>query len=89
MTQQMLVEAGIPFLPLNYQAKCRGLTGKKVIKRTLSRSEDGDQARAGAHGNTVGKKLNFPVAHIQAVDPDNDQLLEWILKHHCPPGASR
>ena len=89
----LLVVAGIPFILLNYQAKRSGLTRKEVIRRTLSRSEDGVQAGTDTYESLVGQKVDFLdpspigneftepplIAHIQAVDLDNDQLLDVVL----------
>jgi len=89
----LFVLVGIPFLLLNYQAKRSGLTRKEVIKRTIGRSDgDLDQSTLRAEGMT-GAKVDFLVplpignefseapliAHIQAVDLDDDKLLDVIL----------
>ncbi|TFH22537.1 MAG: VCBS repeat-containing protein [Bacteroidia bacterium] len=89
----LLVLVGIPFLLLNYQAKRSGLSRKEVIKRTLGRSEAGgnksaelDESIAGVKvdfldPSPIGEDFNQPplIAHIQAVDLDDDKLLDVIL----------
>lgn len=89
----VFVLAGIPFLLLNYQARRSGLTHKEVIKRTLGRSDtDGglssDQAESIMGENIdfldpipIGNAFSEPplIAHIQAVDLDEDELLDVIL----------
>ena len=89
----LLVLGGVPFLLLNYQAKRSGLTRKEVIRRTLSRSEEGGLVGADRAGSPVGEKLDFLdpkpigdeftepplIAHIQAVDLDDDELLDVVL----------
>lgn len=89
----LLVLLGIPFLLLNYQAKRSGLTRKEVIKRTIGRSDtDLDESRVLTE-SMEGEKLDFLdpspigkefseaplIAHIQAVDLDNDHLLDVIV----------
>jgi len=89
----LLVLGGIPLLLLNYQANRSGLTRKEVIKRTLSRSEDGNQSNPGSSESTKGLKIDFLdpspigreftepplIAHVQAVDLDGDELLDVVL----------
>jgi hypothetical protein len=89
----LFVLVGIPFLLLNYQAKRSGLTRKDVINRTISRSEGDGKLAVKLSGSTTGGKIDFLdplpignefseaplIAHIQAVDLDDDNLLDVIL----------
>ena len=89
----LFVIVGLPFLFLNYQAKRSGLSRMEVIKRTIGKSEDGGEGTTDLAVNTTGDKIDFLdplpigeefiepplIAHIQAVDLDNDKLLDVIL----------
>lgn len=85
--------AGIPFLLLNYQAKRSGLTRSEVLHRILGRSEGGETGGGEGTGSGTGEKIDFLertsigndfdepplIAHIQAVDLDDDGLLDVVL----------
>jgi hypothetical protein len=89
----ILVLIGIPWLLLNYQAKRSGLTRSEVIRRITGRAESGSDHAESTAVNISGEKIDFldPVpigqefteppliAHIQAVDFDDDQLLDVIV----------
>jgi hypothetical protein len=84
---------GIPLLFLNYQSKRSGLTRGDVIRRITGKSESGGHATKGLVENVTGEKIDFldPVpiglefseppliAHIQAVDLDDDKLPDVIV----------
>jgi hypothetical protein len=86
----LVVFVGIPYLLLNYQAKRIGLTKKEVINRITGKS--GKKANVGGE-NVTGEKIDFLVpmaigmefndppliAHIQAIDLDDDGLLDVIV----------
>ena len=86
----LVVFVGIPYLLLNYQAKRIGLTKKEVINRITGKS--GKKANVGGENVTgekkdflvpmaIGMEFNDPplIAHIQAVDLDDDGLLDVIV----------
>jgi hypothetical protein len=89
----ILVIIGIPLLLLNYQAKRSGLTIGEVVSRITGKSDSENKEVQNAGENTTGEKIDFLVpaaigqkfteppliAHIQAVDLDNDGLLDVIL----------
>ena len=88
----LVVVIGIPFLLLNYQARHTGLTRSEVIGRIIGNKETGSKAET--PGKTLtGEKIDFLdpspigqeftepplIAHIQAVDLDDDNLLDVIV----------
>jgi len=89
----LIVVTGIPFLLLNYQAKQSGLTMGDVIRRTVGKSGSGSSNTEGAGETVTGEKIDFLdpmpigdsfnepplIAHIQAIDLDDDGLLDVIL----------
>lgn len=89
----IFVLAGLPFLLLNYQARRSGLTRSEVIKRIVGRSEADRNGSAVQTEGMTGAKIDFLdplpignefseaplIAHIQAVDLDDDQLLDVIF----------
>ena len=84
---------GIPFLILNYQANRLGLTRGEVIKRITGKSDEGSKESSSLGSNRTGEKIDFLdrraigqefsepplIAHIQAVDLDEDGLLDVIV----------
>ncbi len=88
----LLVIVGIPLLLLSYQSKRTGLTKSEVIKRIL-RSSDNENTVETIESKVEGVKIDFLektaignaftepplIAHIQAVDLDNDGLLDVVL----------
>lgn len=87
-----IVLVGIPMLLLNYQAKRSGLTTGEVVKRILRKSEVEKPAETVAQSSTgaqidflnpvaIGQAFTEPplIAHIQAVDLDQDGLLDVVL----------
>ena len=89
----LVLMIGIPYLLINYQAKRIGLTKKEVISRITGKSDAGRTKVAAGGENVTGEKIDFLVpmdigmefseppliAHIQAVDLDNDGLLDVIV----------
>jgi hypothetical protein len=89
----LIVIIGIPFLLVNYQAKRSGLTRGEVIRRITGMSESGVNNTEGVFVNVTGEKIDFLdpmpigqkfaepplIAHIQAIDFDDDQLLDVIV----------
>jgi len=89
----LMVIVGIPYLLLNYQAKRIGLTKKEVINRITGKSEKGNEKVLVGGENVTGEKIDFLlpmpigmefsdpplIAHIQAVDLDDDGLLDVIV----------
>lgn len=86
------VLAGLPLLLLSYQAKRTGLTWSEVIKRITGSSESVGKADGPADEVTgeriyfldtlsIGEPYSEPplIAHIQAVDLDEDGLLDVIV----------
>ena len=84
---------GIPLFFLNYQTKRSGLTKGDVIRRIIGKSESGIKNTDDPVQNATGVKIDFLdpipigqkfvepplIAHIQAIDLDNDNLLDVIL----------
>ena len=83
---------GIPLLLLNYQAKRTGLTTSEVISRIIRSSDDEsedentDKVASGEKIDfldkiSIGQEFTEPplIAHIQAVDLDDDGLLDVVL----------
>ena len=84
---------GIPLLLLNYQSRRSGLSKSDVIKRITGRLDSGRNKEESLFENVSGEKIDFldpvPVgqefseppliAHIQAIDLDDDGLLDVIL----------
>ncbi len=84
---------GIPLLLVNYQAKRSGLTRGDVIRRIIGKSESGSNNAESHDVNVAGEKIDFLdpmpigqefsepplIAHIQAVDLDDDSLLDVIV----------
>ena len=89
----LIVIVGIPFLVLNYQAKRSGLSRMEVIKRTIGKTDNAGEETTDLAANTIGVKIDFLdplpigeeftepplIAHIQAVDLDDDNLLDVIV----------
>lgn len=89
----LLVIVGIPLLLLNYQAKRSGLTKSEVIQRILRSSDNKAEEAATTDNAETGSKIDFLdkkaigdsftepplIAHIQAVDLDQDGLLDVVL----------
>jgi len=89
----LMVIVGIPYLLLNYQAKRIGLTKKEVISRITGKSEKGNEKVLVGGENVTGEKIDFLlpmpiglefsdpplISHIQAVDLDDDGLLDVIV----------
>jgi len=89
----LFVLIGIPFLFLNYQAKRSGLSRMEVLKRTIGKTDAGGREIADPAVNATGAKLDFLdplpigeeftepplIAHIQAVDLDDDNLLDVLV----------
>jgi hypothetical protein len=89
----LFVIVGIPFLVLNYQAKRSGLSRMEVIKRTIGKTDDGGKKITDLAAYATGTKVDFLdpmpigeeftdpplIAHIQAVDLDDDNLLDVIV----------
>ena len=87
------VLVGIPFLLLNYQARRSGLSRGEVVQRIFGNPRSGNDQTAMAGSAIEGEKIDFldrtqignefteppQIAHIQAVDLDNDQLLDVIV----------
>jgi hypothetical protein len=88
----LAVIIGVPLLFLNYQANRSGLTIKEVVSRTTGKTETGD-TKAGNPNEIIGERIDFLVpspigkgfveppliAHIQAVDLDEDGLLDVVV----------
>ncbi|GAB1451505.1 hypothetical protein MASR2M47_15610 [Draconibacterium sp.] len=88
----LIVIIGIPLLFLNYQANRTGLSMGEVFGRITGKSETGNMSGDKA-GENIGEKINFLnpapigngfsepplIAHIQAVDLDDDGLLDVIV----------
>ena len=84
---------GIPFFFLNYQARRSGLSRAEVLQRIVGNSESEEEGGEAQAGNNAGKKVDFLdkqsigqdfsepplIAHIQAVDLDDDNLLDVIV----------
>lgn len=93
ITMILVVIVGIPYLLLNYQAKRIGLTKKEVISRITGKSDAGRNKVTAGGENVTGEKIDFLVpmaigmefgeppliSHIQAVDLDDDGLLDVIV----------
>jgi len=87
----MAVIVGIPLLLLNYQAKRTGLSMTEVVGRITKSSDKGkeDSASIGETGEkidfldkqAIGMEFTDPplIAHIQAVDLDDNGLLDVIV----------
>ena len=89
----LVVLIGIPFLLVSYQANRSGLTGSEVLQRIFGRSEaeaDRETTAATARqgdkidfldNRLIGQEFTEPplVAHIQAVDLDDDGFLDVIV----------
>jgi hypothetical protein len=89
----IIIIIGIPFLLLNYQAKRSGLTKNEIIKRITVKLKPGSSKAGGQGENVTGVKIDFLdkvpigqefeepplISHIQAVDLDDDKLLDVIL----------
>lgn len=93
ITVLLMVIIGIPYLLLNYQAKRIGLTKKEIISRITRKSDTGNQKVTVGGENVTGEKIDFlvpmaigmefsdppQISHIQAVDLDDDGLLDVIV----------
>jgi hypothetical protein len=89
----IVVIVGIPLLLLNYQAKRSGLTMGEVVNRITNKSEKTGTGEIGQTENNIAEQIDFLdklpigaefsepplIAHIQAVDLDNDNLLDVVL----------
>lgn len=89
----IIIIVGIPFLLLNYQAKRSGLTKNEVIKRITVKLKSDSSNTSEPGENVTGAKIDFLdqmpigqkfeepplISHIQAVDLDDDKLLDVIL----------
>jgi hypothetical protein len=87
----LIALAGIPILLLNYQAKRTGLSLNQVVNRIVSKSGRTDftgkaEAQAGERIDfldpiPIGFEFTEPplISHIQAVDLDEDGLLDVIV----------
>ncbi|MCK4991361.1 MAG: VCBS repeat-containing protein [Bacteroidales bacterium] len=89
----LIAIVGIPFLILNYQAGRSGLTRGDVIRRIIGTSESSREGTEGLAENSSGEKIDFLdpmpigqkfsdpplIAHIQAIDLDDDGLLDVIV----------
>jgi hypothetical protein len=89
----LVIIFGIPYLLLNYQAKRIGLTKKQIISRITGKSDTGSKKVKAGGENVTGEKIDFLepmaigleftdpplIAHIQAVDLDDDGLLDVIV----------
>ncbi len=88
-----LVLVGIPFLLVNYQANRSGLTRSEVVNRIIGNRESAADPDPGDAASLQGEKIDFLdrqqigqeftepplIAHIQAVDLDDDALLDVVL----------
>jgi len=88
-----VVIIGIPYLVLSYQANRLGLTKGEVLRRVAGKSETGSEEAGYMAKNVMGEKIDFLdreaignnftepplIAHIQAVDLDDDQLLDVVV----------
>jgi hypothetical protein len=89
----LIALTGIPYLLLSYQAKRSGLTRGEVIQRIFGGSEGDSPGASSGEGAGVGERIDFLdrisigdgfdepplIAHIQAVDLDDDSLLDVVL----------
>jgi hypothetical protein len=89
----LIVIIGIPLLFINYQASRSGLGRGDVIRRILGKSESGSEKVDDRLESATGEEIDFldpvPVgqeftsppliAHVQAVDLDNDSLLDVVV----------
>ncbi len=89
----LIVIVGIPLLFLSIQAKRSGLTIGKVVNRITKKSDTSEKKDENTSTEKTGEKIDFLVpqpignsfgeppliAHIQAVDLDNDGLLDVVL----------
>jgi len=89
----LFVLVGLPFLLLNYQAKRSGLSRMEVIKRTIGKADEAENEFRGLTDDATGARIDFLdplpigdefseaplIAHIQAVDLDDDNLLDVIV----------
>lgn len=89
----LIIIAGIPLLLLNYQSRRSGLSTGEVIKRKISKSESGSNKTKNTVENLSGEKIDFLdtvpigqkfnepplISHIQAVDLDDDGLMDVVL----------
>jgi hypothetical protein len=84
---------GIPLLILNYQAKRTGLTLGEAFRRTVNKSESVRKNTRALGENIIGERIDFLdpkpigfeftepplISHIQAVDLDQDGLLDVVV----------
>lgn len=89
----LFVIIGIPVIFLSYQSKHTGLSWSKTIHRILKKSDlQAESSTAGSNQSEgvkvdflepmpIGNKFTEPplISHIQAVDLDNDGLLDVIV----------
>lgn len=89
----LVVLLGIPYLLLNYQANRLGLTRGEVLNRITGKSTSDMEESESMANQTMGAKIDFLdrvaigqnfsepplIAHIQAVDLDEDGLLDVIV----------
>lgn len=93
ITVVLFILIGIPLLLLNYQSKRSGLSKSEVIRRKVSRSEQGSSETKGIVENLTGGRIDFLdpmpigqnftepplISHIQAVDLDDDNQMDVVL----------
>jgi len=89
----LIVLIGIPLLFINYQAKRSGLSRKEVLERTLGKIKNENNEAASPDSKLSDDKIDFLIqspigkefteapliAHIQAVDLDDDGLLDVVF----------
>ena len=89
----VVVLVGIPYLLLNYQANRLGLTRGEVLNRITGKSTNNMEDSESMAKNVIGAKIDFLdradigqtfsepplIAHIQAVDLDEDGMLDVIV----------
>lgn len=87
----LLVIVGLPYILLSYQANRLGMSKGEALNRIIGKSESGPEN--GNEVNRIGEKIDFLdrqaigngftepplIAHIQAVDLDEDGLLDVIV----------
>jgi len=87
----LLILTGIPLLLLNYQAQRTGLTMGEVVNRIVKNSDS--ETEVNTAQDKAGEKIEFLdpqqigmefsepplIAHIQAVDLDQDSLLDVVV----------
>ncbi len=93
LTVVIVALVGIPYVILSYQASQLGLSRTEVIQRIKRQSASGAHETEGLDGAHSGEQIDFLdktaigdpftepplIAHIQAVDLDQDGLLDVVL----------